>query len=91
MVSRLVVAGAQAVTWVTLGIRGRVSEALELLHVIGGLHLDQVLSHGNELVHLQRRQLPRLRVNNSHHLVPRESMSFESRDHLVDHSVNTTD
>ena len=52
MVSRLVVTGAQVVSWVRFGVRGSVSEALKLLHVIGGLHLDQVLSHGNKLVHL---------------------------------------
>ena len=52
MVSRLVVTGPQVVSWVRFGVRGSVSEALKLLHVIGGLHLDQVLSHGNKLVHL---------------------------------------
>ena len=46
------VTGAQIVGRVRLGVGRGVGEALELLHVIGGLHLDQVFSHGNKLVHL---------------------------------------
>ena len=91
MVSRLVVTGAQVVSWVRFGVRGSVSEALKLLHVIGGLHLDQVLSHGNKLVHLTPLSGIYPAVITQSHLVPGESVSFECRDHLIDHSINTTD
>ena len=57
MVSGLVVAGAQVVSGVTHRLGGGVGEALKLLHVIGGLHLDEILSHGNQLVHLNNNYL----------------------------------
>ena len=91
MVSGLVVAGAQVVCGVTHRLGGGVGEALELLHVIGGLHLDQVLSHGNKLVHLTPLSGIYPAVITQSHLVPGESVSFECRDHLIDHSINTTD
>ena len=52
VLSALEVLGVQVVVGLGLGVGRGVGEPLQLLHVSRGLHLDQILPHGDQLVHL---------------------------------------
>ena len=47
MLGELQAVALKVMSRVRLGIRRGVSESLQLLHVCGGLHLDEVLAEGN--------------------------------------------
>ena len=50
MVRILMVLGLQVVARLRFGICRCISETFNLLHIIGGLHLNQVFSHGNKSI-----------------------------------------
>ena len=52
MLSELQTVALEVMHGICLGIGRGVSQSLQLLHVSGGLHLDEVLPHGYQEVHL---------------------------------------
>ena len=52
MLSELQAVALKVMCGIRLSICRGVSESLQLLHVSGGLHLDEVLPHGYQEVHL---------------------------------------